>query len=126
MQGTKRLIPLLMAWCITARFWLRNPARLCRSETDQEGEGRNVGIPQAAQQATCPLRAARGHGAHIDSGPLFRGMSRHDQVLGKHLSAEGVAIAVKRSAEKLGYGPVPFAGHSLRAGLASAADEIGL
>jgi len=52
-------------------------------------------------------------------------MNRPGQVLGKRLSAEGVAIVVKRSLKKLGYDPAAFAGHSLRAGLATSAAAAG-
>jgi len=98
-----------------------------RSKTDQAGEGRKVGIPQGAVPSTCPLRALDDwrHAAGIDAGPLFRVMNRHGQVLEKRLSAEGVAIIVKRSVERLGYDPAVFAGHSLRAGLATSAAAAG-
>jgi site-specific recombinase XerD len=98
-----------------------------RSKTDQQGEGRRVGIPQGADQATCPLWALEEWrtAALIDSGPLFRVMNRHGQVLDKRLSAEGVAIVVKRYVEKLNYDPAAFAGHSLRAGLATSAAAAG-
>jgi integrase len=102
-------------------------ATIRRSKTDQAGEGRKVGIPQGADPSTCPLRALDEwrRAAVIASGPLFRVMNRHGQVLGKRLSAEGVAIVVKRSVEKLGYDPAVFAGHSLRAGLATSAATAG-
>jgi hypothetical protein len=48
-------------------------------------------------------------------------MNRHDQVLRKRLSGEGVGIVVKRYVEGLGFDPGQFAGHSLRVGLATAA-----
>jgi integrase len=48
-------------------------------------------------------------------------MNRHDQVLSKRLSGEGVGIVVKRHVEGLGLDPSQFAGHSLRAGLATSA-----
>ena len=98
-----------------------------RSKTDQEGEGRRVGIPQGTDPATCPLWALEQwrQAAHIDAGPLFRVMNRHSQVLPKRLSAEAVAIVVKRSVEKLGYEPAAFGGHSLRAGLATSAAASG-
>jgi integrase len=41
------------------------------------------------------------------------------------LSGEGVAIVVKRYVEPLGFDPSAFAGHSLRAGLATAAAAAG-
>jgi integrase len=98
-----------------------------RSKTDQEGKGRKVGIPQGADPHTCPLQALEGwrKDADIGSGPLFRVMNRHGQVLEKRLSAEGVAIVVKRYVGKLDYDPALFAAHSLRAGLATSAAAAG-
>lgn len=101
--------------------------RIRRSKTDQEGEGRKIGIPQGADQATCPVWALEQWvtAAGIESGPVFRVMSRHGQVLPNRLSGEGVAIVVKRSVERLGYDPALFSGHSLRAGLATSAAAAG-
>lgn len=98
-----------------------------RSKTDQEGEGRKAGIPQGADQATCPVWTVKQWlaAARIESGPVFRVMNRHGQVLPKRLSGEGVAIVVKRAVEKLGYDPALFSGHSLRAGLATSAAAAG-
>jgi integrase len=102
-------------------------ATIRRSKTDQAGEGRKVGIPPGTEQATCPLWALEAWrtAAQIESGPLFRGMNRHGQVLPARLSAEGVAIVVKRYVAKLDYDPAAFAGHSLRAGLATSAAAAG-
>lgn len=98
-----------------------------RSKTDQEGEGRRVGIPRGADAGTCPIHALEAWrtAAGITSGALFRSVNRHGQVLGHRLSGEAVALAVKRCAEKLGYDPHDFAGHSLRAGLATSAAAAG-
>jgi hypothetical protein len=52
-------------------------------------------------------------------------MNRHGQVLPKRLSAEAVAIVVKRHVEKLGFDPGAFAGQSLRSGLATSAAAAG-
>jgi integrase len=46
-------------------------------------------------------------------------------VLAQRLSAEAVAIVVKRYVAQLGYDPALFAGHSLRAGLATSAAAAG-
>jgi integrase len=98
-----------------------------KSKTDQEGQGRRVGIPPGADEASCPLwafntwRAAGG----IEAGALFRVMDRLDRVLPKRLSGEGVGIVVKRYVEALGFNPSQFAGHSLRAGLATSAAAAG-
>jgi integrase len=100
---------------------------LRRSKTDPEGEGRKIGVPQGAEQASCPLwaldqwRAAAG----LSSGALFRSVTRHGRVGEQRLSAEAVAIVVKRYVVQLGYDPAQFAGHSLRAGLATSAAAAG-
>jgi integrase len=39
----------------------------------------------------------------------------------RRLTAEGVALVVKRAAERAGLDPARYAGHSLRSGLATAA-----
>ena len=98
-----------------------------RSKTDQEGQGRTLGIPYGADEATCPVRALEAwcNAAGIQAGPLFRPVNRHGSVLANRLSGEGVAIVVKRYVEKLGYDPARFAGHSLRAGLATSAAAAG-
>jgi integrase len=98
-----------------------------KSKTDQEGQGRRLSIPPGAEEANCPLwafntwRAVAG----IETGALFRVMNRHDQVLEKRLSGEGVGLVVKRHVEALGFDPAQFAGHSLRAGLATSAAAVG-
>lgn len=98
-----------------------------RSKTDQQGEGRKIGIPAGNDPAACPIRAVEAWlaAAKIESGAVFRVMNRHGQVLPKRLSGEGVAIVVKRYVEKLGYDPALFSGHSLRAGLATSAAAAG-
>jgi integrase len=98
-----------------------------RSKTDQEGEGRKIGIPRGSDQTTCPIWAVEQWvaAAKISSGSLFRVMNRHNQVLPKRLSGEGVAIVVKRYVDKLGYDAALFSGHSLRAGLATSAAAAG-
>ena len=99
-----------------------------RSKTDQEGEGRTIGIPQGQDQATCPIWAVENWraAAKIEKGPLFRVMNRHGQVLDKRLSGEAVAMVVKRYVWWLGYDVEDFAGHSLRAGLATSAAAAGI
>ncbi len=99
---------------------------LRRSKTDQEGKGRNVGIPRGHQAETCPVAALQAYLARADiqSGAVFRSLNRHGQLQGR-LSAEAVAVIVKRRAEAIGLDPKRFAGHSLRAGLATSAAAAG-
>ena len=99
-----------------------------RSKTDQEGAGRTVGIPYGSHYESCPVRATRAWltAAGIAQGPLFQAINRHDQLLPGRLSPQGVARAVKRAAAAAGLDPTRYAGHSLRAGLATAAAEAGV
>ncbi len=96
---------------------------LRRSKTDQEGEGRKVGIPYGSNPRTCPVRALRTwrEATAIADGPLFRSVDRHGRLLPARLSDKAVALVVKRAAAAAGLDPTKYAGHSLRAGLATAA-----
>lgn len=99
---------------------------LRRSKTDQEGRGRKVGIPFGSDPATCPVRALRAwlEASGVTVGPLLRSVSRHGRV-GEGLTAQVVATVVKRACEAAGLDPARYAGHSLRAGLATSAAKAG-
>lgn len=99
---------------------------LRRSKTDQEGEGRKVGIPFGSSPALCPVRALRAwlDAAQITEGPIFREVTRHGHVRAR-LTGHAIARVVKRSALAAGLDPARFSGHSLRAGLATAAAKAG-
>ncbi len=100
---------------------------LRRSKTDQEGEGRKVGIPYGSNPETCPVRALRAwiDGSGITAGPLFRSVNRHGQIQAPRLSDKAVALVVKRYASAAGLNATNYAGHSLRAGLATSAAIAG-
>ena len=59
-----------------------------------------------------------------DEGPLFRGINRHGQLARRRLSAQSVALIIKRLAGQAGMETRDLAGHSLRAGLATAAAGV--
>jgi len=98
-----------------------------RSKTDPEGAGRKIAIPRGREETTCPLRAMRAwcKTAGISAGAVFLRVNRHGTILPERLSAEAVAIAVKRAAARLGFDGREFAGHSLRSGLATSAAIAG-
>jgi len=97
--------------------------RLGKSKTDQEGQGRQVALPYGSDPRTCPVCAIRAwlDQAGITAGPLFRAVDRHGLVSGRALHADSVAYLVKRAAGRAGLETVEYAGHSLRAGLATQA-----
>ncbi len=101
--------------------------RLRRSKTDQNGEGRKIGIPYGSNPDTCPVRMVQAwiEATAISAGPLFRSISRHGQARPGRLSGIDVARVVKKLAERAGLDAVKYAGHSLRAGHATSAAMAG-
>jgi integrase len=98
-----------------------------RSKTDQEGQGRRVGIPYGSTPETCPVRTVQEWTAQagISSGPLFRSVSRVGQVQPGGLAGIDVARIVKKLAQRAGLDGAKYAGHSLRAGHATTAAIAG-
>ncbi|MFN3649728.1 MAG: site-specific integrase [Armatimonadota bacterium] len=101
---------------------------LRRSKTDQEGQGRKLGIPYGSRPDTCPVRALLEwlEVSAIVEGPLFRPLNRHGGILEGRLSDKAIARVVKRAAEAAGLDPTRYSGHSLRAGLATSAATAGV
>jgi site-specific recombinase XerD len=97
--------------------------RIRRSKTDQEGVGREVGIPFGRHVDTCPVKAWRAwqSAAGLLKGPCFRPMNSRGGVRDRRLTAQSVALIVKAAAVTAGLEPTSYAGHSLRSGLATAA-----
>jgi integrase len=98
-----------------------------RSKTDQEAAGELVGVPYGSSPEACPVRALRAwlEAAGIESGPLFRRVDKHNNVGPHALQPGAVAEIVKQAVEAVGFDPSEFAGHSLRAGLATSAAQNG-
>lgn len=98
---------------------------LRRSKTDQEGQGVKIAIPYGSNLDTCPVRAYAGwlEASGIVSGPVFRHVNAHGHIASRHLADKSVALIVKRYAAAAGMDPARYAGHSLRAGLATAAAQ---
>jgi site-specific recombinase XerD len=101
--------------------------RIRRSKTDQEGQGREVGIPYAGDPAVCSVRAVRAwlDAAGFVAGPLFRAVDRAGRLSEERLCDRSVALVVKRTALAAGLDAARFAGHSLRSGFATAAAKVG-
>jgi integrase len=94
-----------------------------RSKTDQEGRGRWIGLPYASVLSVCPVRAYKDwlEASGITEGPVFRTISKDGlEVLETRLCARQFADVVKSSAQRVGL-VGKYGGHSLRAGLVTAA-----
>jgi integrase len=115
---------------------------LQRSKTDQEAQGDTRGIPYGVHPETCPVQALdtwlRLGG--IQEGPIFRAVTRYGTVRPERLTAQSVALVVKRAvsaarAAAIEAGnqwlaqtmdPRYYAGHSLRAGFITSAAAAGV
>jgi site-specific recombinase XerD len=98
-----------------------------RSKTDQDGEGRKIGVPFGSNPATCPIRSLQDwiEKSGISEGPMFRPINRHGKMASIRLSGAAVASVVKRYVGAAGLDAGQFAGHSLRSGLATSAAMAG-
>jgi integrase len=94
-----------------------------RSKTDPAGQGRAVGIPPSSQVHRCPVRAllAWRELSGQSAGPVFRPIAAGRRLSVGHLSDKAVARIVKRTLSACGREAAEYAGHSLRAGFATAA-----
>lgn len=97
-----------------------------RSKTDQDGAGEVVGIVRTGTP-TCPVKALQRwlETAQIEGGRVFRAVNRHGRI-GEMLTGQSVALVIKKRAKMIGLVEADFAGHSLRAGLATAAATNGV
>ena len=88
---------------------------------------RSLPLPVRGLDA-CPVRALAKWKATsgVKDGALFRAVDRHGNVSAERLSDQTVARVVKRSIQAAGKDAASFAGHSLRAGLATQAAMSGV
>jgi len=100
---------------------------LRQSKTDQEGDGRKVGIQYGTRWETCPVRGLEEwmERSQMKSGPIFRRFDRFGQVTKHRLSAQSVALVVKEAARSAGLDADQYSGHSLRAGSATQGAKSG-
>lgn len=104
---------------------------LRRSKTDQEGRGRKRALPYGSHPETCPVRNLKKWLESLEEesrgeGPIFRPIDRHGNVKNVALSDRSVCEVVKKRAQAAGLDRERYSGHSLRAGLATAASAAGV
>ncbi|SOD25357.1 Site-specific recombinase XerD [Variovorax sp. YR752] len=130
--GALRRSELVAIQCTDiTRFEAGMEINLPRSKTDQEGVGRTVWIPHAKDSERCPVAALEQWLtlSSIDRGPVFRWVSRHDNLVGtKGLTSQSVALVIKRSVKRVHGAAATKAvsGHSLRAGYCTEAALVGM
>ena len=89
-----------------------------KSKTDQDGAGREVGLPFGNSQDTCPVRTLRQWlvASGISDGPVFRSVGRYGHVSRRGLHKDSIGKLLKRAARRAGLKVDELGGHSLRAG----------
>lgn len=101
--------------------------RVAHSKTDQEGKGRLVGVFAGERPQTDPVRTLRAwltmRGG--EAGPLFTRVRLLGKVTGERLSENAFNLIVKAAVKRIGLDASTYGAHSLRAGLVTAAAEIG-
>lgn len=101
---------------------------LRKSKTDQEQQGRDIGLPYSRNKFLCPIGSLKEwlSLAKIKTGPVFKPINRHGQILDSRLTSQSIALIVKEYVGCLGLDSTSFAGHSLRAGLVTSLALAGL
>lgn len=89
--------------------------------------GQKIGIPYGRGR-WCPVAALEAWLAvsGISEGPIFRPVDRHGRVRDCRLSGEAVGEIVRERVSAAGLNPAGYSGHSLRAGLATSASQVGV
>jgi integrase len=101
---------------------------LAWSKTDQEGQGRELGIPRAKRDASlCPVSSVRGwlHLRGQQPGPLFVRITSGGAVTSQRLGCEAIGDVVKRAVQRIGLDPAEYGAHSMRADLVTVAGVSG-
>jgi site-specific recombinase XerD len=96
-----------------------------QSKTDQEGRGATVAVVRG--RIACPVAALQEWlaAAAITEGPIFRPVTKSGKARPVRLTDRSVATIVKARAARLGFDPMSFGGHSLRAGFLTSAAARG-
>ena len=97
-----------------------------RSKTDQTGEGRTCAIPKETG-SLCPVTALQQWLAYLgETGPVFRRITKTDDVLETGFTGQQVSLIVKRLAKMAALANAEaYSGHSLRSGFATQARRQG-
>lgn len=96
---------------------------LPKSKTDQEAKGQSVAVLNGKALKPADRLQEWLSAAGIASGPIFRRINRGDHLTDEPLSAQSVALIVKKYADAAGLDVEKLSGHSLRAGFVTSAAE---
>ena len=98
-----------------------------RSKTDQFGEGYVKALPYFVGSLYCPVESLKNwlNITKINSGPIFRRLSKSSRLLKNRLTDQTIALLIKKYLSLAGVDSKDYSGHSLRSGFATSAAESG-
>jgi len=100
---------------------------LRHSKTDQEGQGRKIGIPYGRTKH-CPVKSTENwlQRASLTQGPIFTPISKGGHRSPQRLSTNAVAEIIQHRIAQTGMSAEGYSGHSLRSGFATSAAMAGV
>jgi integrase len=100
---------------------------LRRSKTDQEGNGRKIGIP-LGRTRLCPVKALETwlQVAAISGRHIYRPIGKGGHISSPRLSGKAVSNIIRQRISDAGMEPSGYSGHSLRSGFATSAAMAGV
>lgn len=100
---------------------------LRHSKTDQEGQGRKLGIP-FGRTKFCPVKTTETwlQRASLTKGPIFTSITKGGHTTPQRLSTNAVAEIIQHRIASAGMDPDGYSGHSLRSGFATSAAMAGV
>lgn len=96
---------------------------LPKSKTDQEAKGQSVAVLNGKALRPADRLKEWLAAAGITSGPVSRRFNRGDHLTDEPLTAQSIALIVKKYADAAGLDVEKLSGHSLRAGFVTSATD---
>ena len=103
-----------------------------QSKTDKEAKGQTIalsrldGTPKAAYCPVKVLEAWRTQSGGVGESPVFRWISKKDEIQWRVLIDQRIVAIIKRYAKGIGLDEKCYAGHSTRAGYVTSSSERGV
>ena len=99
-----------------------------QSKTDKESKGQTVAIPRLEGAYCCvtAIDAWREKSGSVGDSPVFRWISKKDEVQWRELIDRRIVALIKEHCEQIGLDPSCFAAHSTRSGYVSSCSDRGV
>ena len=99
-----------------------------QSKTDKESKGQTIALPRLEDPhcAVAKLEAWRERSGDVGESPVFRWISKKDQIEWRVLIDQRIVAIVKEYCDQIGLDPSCFAAHSTRSGYVTSCSERGV